>query len=293
MANQLYPKSVKEFRKALPEIEALKRGDGQVEGVKFLDICMTHIFRSIEIMLRELCRAAKLKFHRPVGMGIMAQSLREAKVMPRNIDAHLRTLIHTRNMFFHAMPGFQIKLSDLEVLERQTMLLFEWYLTESSHGPQFQAAKATSLLTEVQPERAVIPSRRVFISYASEDRTRVESLYEALKKRGHKPWMDKKDLLPGQEWESEIRRIIEESDFFIACMSKKSITKRGFVQKEIRFALDVLGTIPQGQIYFIPVRLEPCNIPQPLTALHWIDVDSEGATDLIFKSLESEARSLK
>ncbi len=294
MNSQYLPDSVKEFRKAIPEIWALRRRGGEAKGAPpFLDICMMHIFRSIEIMLRELCGAAKLELARPVGMGQMAQSLRKAKVLPPKLDAHLTTLVSTRNMFVHAMPGFAISLSDLEVLERQTKLLFKWYLTQSKDGPQFQPAKANSLLTEPRPEPIVVPSRRVFLSYASEDRARAEPLYDALKSRGHRPWMDKKDLLPGQEWETEIRRVIEESDFFIACMSTKSITKRGFVQKEIRFALDVLGTIPQGQIYLIPARLEPCDVPPPLSALHWIDLDSQEALDLIIKALESGQHELE
>ena len=33
----------------------------------------------------------------------------------------------------------------------------------------------------------------------------------------------------------------------------KSISKRGFLQKEIRHALNVLGPLPPGQIYLIPL----------------------------------------
>ena len=141
--------------------------------------------------------------------------------------------------------------------------------------------------TPLDPTVPVIP-RRIFVSYAREDFDQVEPLYEALKKRGHKPWMDKKDMLAGQQWEARIRSEIEGSDFFIACISKKSITKRGFVQKEIRFALEVLSTIPQEQIYLIPVRLEKCKIPQQLKAYNCVDLDSKGTLDLIFKTLEVE-----
>ena len=98
--------------------------------------------------------------------------------------------------------------------------------------------------------------------------------------------MDKKSLLPGQEWKREIERAINNSNFFVACLSNCSISKRGFFQKEIRYALDVLTTIPFGQIYFIPVRLEQCDVPQELQHIQWIDLDSHDAYQKLFQALE-------
>ena len=77
-----------------------------------------------------------------------------------------------------------------------------------------------------------------------------EEMYQALAQRGHKPWMDKRQLLPGQDWEREIRRAIQDADFFIACMSPQSVTKRWYVQREVRYALDVLGQIPPRRDLF-------------------------------------------
>lgn len=71
--------------------------------------------------------------------------------------------------------------------------------------------------------------QKIFISYAIEDFDKVESIYKALSERGHSPWMDKKNLLPGQRWDLEIKKAVEESNYFIACLSKASTTKRGFV----------------------------------------------------------------
>jgi len=41
----------------------------------------------------------------------------------------------------------------------------------------------------------------------------------------------------------------------------KDITKQGFVQKEIRFALDIADEHPPGRIFIIPVRLVDCDVP--------------------------------
>jgi len=41
-------------------------------------------------------------------------------------------------------------------------------------------------------------ANQVFLCHAKEDEEKVLEVYEFLKKYGIKPWMDKKNLLPGQ-----------------------------------------------------------------------------------------------
>ena len=102
---------------------------------------------------------------------------------------------------------------------------------------------------------------QIFLSHASEDKPAVFALYDRLKAAGYKPWLDKKNLIPGQIWQNEIPKVIKASDIFVACLSSKSANKRGYFQREFRIALDTLGEMPSGTIYFIPMRLEECEIP--------------------------------
>ena len=51
--------------------------------------------------------------------------------------------------------------------------------------------------------------------------------------------MDEINLVPGQDWAIEIKKAVRRSDFVLVCLSASAVTKNGFVQKEIRFALDV------------------------------------------------------
>jgi hypothetical protein len=111
----------------------------------------------------------------------------------------------------------------------------------------------------------------IFISYAKEDRVAALAVFELLQTNGLQAWIDVHELLPGQEWESEIDAAIRGSKAFIACMSTASVSKRGFVQSELRRALKTLETIPAGQIYLIPVRLDDCDVPSQLGHLHWVD----------------------
>jgi hypothetical protein len=104
--------------------------------------------------------------------------------------------------------------------------------------------------------------KRVFISYARQDYDAASRLYEDLRaKTNLKLWLDKKDLLPGQDWNVEIRKAIKNSRYLIALFSSTSVQKRGYIQKEFKFALDVLDEFPEGEIFAIPVRLDNCETP--------------------------------
>ncbi len=114
---------------------------------------------------------------------------------------------------------------------------------------------------------------RVFINYAREDTEAARRLYRDLKREGVEVWLDQEDLLPGQQWKKSIQRAIENSRYFIALISRASINKRGFVQKEMRQALEVLEQFPASETYLVPVRLEDCYPNSSrLQDLHWLDL---------------------
>ncbi|TRU23274.1 MAG: TIR domain-containing protein [Microcystis aeruginosa Ma_MB_S_20031200_S102] len=102
---------------------------------------------------------------------------------------------------------------------------------------------------------------QIFLAHASEDKPAVLALHERLKQAGYKPWLDEKDLIAGQIWRDEIPKAIRASQIFLACLSAKSANKQGYIQRELRIALNTLGEMPSGTIFFIPMRLEECEIP--------------------------------
>jgi WD40 repeat protein len=112
----------------------------------------------------------------------------------------------------------------------------------------------------------------IFISYAREDAEYAERLYEHLKTEGLQPWMDSRDILPGQSWKAAITSAIRRSGFFIALISSHSTSKRGYVQKELRVAIEVMQEMPPTDTFIIPVRLDDCESPFPeLSELQRID----------------------
>jgi hypothetical protein len=127
---------------------------------------------------------------------------------------------------------------------------------------------------------------QIFLCHASEDRVAVMDIYDRLRALGYKPWLDKKDLLPGQNWHSEIPKAIKASDLVLVCLSNKSVTKRGYVQREFKLVLDVLTEIPEGTIYAIPVRLDDCAIPEQFSHLHWCNLLEPDGFDYLLRALQ-------
>lgn len=135
--------------------------------------------------------------------------------------------------------------------------------------------------------------RKVFISYARSDYDKALELYNYLSDQGLMPWMDKKDLLPGQEWKREIERAIRESDVFVACMSNLSVNKKGFVQAELRKALSFAEEMPEGEIYIIPVRFDDCDVPSSLSKYHWVDYFQVDEREKITKAILSHSGQIR
>jgi hypothetical protein len=71
--------------------------------------------------------------------------------------------------------------------------------------------------------------------------------------------MDTENIYAGEQWEFVIRQAIEDSDFFLACLSSHSVSKRGHGQKEIKMALP--SEERQRGIHLIPIRREACVVP--------------------------------
>lgn len=211
----------------------------------------------------------------------------EQKALPPNLLDQMAELMEKKRLFSHALEP-SVTLTMLRHDAIRVAEIFSWYRFEFE-----RAHRITHLDVPKRSLRRVLDvggSRKCFLCYAREDVRRVLRLYEVLKKRGHKPWMDKKDLLPGQNWEQVIEKAIRESDFFIACLSPASISKRGFVQKEVRSALRVLDQIPQNQIFLIPVMLEACTPPDHLSSLHWITIEDREGLDKMFQAIEGVDR---
>lgn len=113
----------------------------------------------------------------------------------------------------------------------------------------------------------------IFICYAKEDEESARRFYKDLRNAGAEPWLDKKCLDPGQKWKKAIKEAIRKSRYFIAILSSKSFTKKGFVQTELKEALDILEEFPDSSIFIIPARIDECTpSDERLKDLQWVDM---------------------
>jgi len=134
---------------------------------------------------------------------------------------------------------------------------------------------------------------KVFLCHASADKPKVRELYRYLRRRGVMPWFDEKDLVPGQDWQGEIPKAIRTCDAIIICLTKNSLDTEGYVQREIRFALDRALQMPEGRIFIIPARFEECDVPSSLANFQWVDLFDEGGYIRMMKALRFRAAALE
>jgi hypothetical protein len=166
----------------------------------------------------------------------------------------------------------------------ETELLKIRQLNENKKESAFESSKQLS--NKAQP-------LRVFLCHSSGDKPKVRDLYLRLRNDGLVPWLDEEELLPGFEWQVEIPKAVQNSDVVIVCLSNDSITKAGYVQKEIRQALDVADEQPEGTIFIIPVKLEECDVPKRLSRWQWVNLYSENGYQRLLRSLNIRAEEKK
>jgi len=158
----------------------------------------------------------------------------------------------------------------------------------------FAGREGHSTVTADQSDTSKSSEERpsVFLSYCHDDETEVSRLHAALKANNLEVWWDK-DILPGQDWKTEIRQAMKLSDVVVLCLSVKSMKrKRTGIYPE---ALDAIAAYRQrrpGEIYLIPVRVSDCEIPEieiddtrTLDRLQHVDLFPEANWDANLESL--------
>src|SRR5262249_8606476 len=97
--------------------------------------------------------------------------------------------------------------------------------------------------------------------------------------------MDVRNILPGETHSQSINRAIHESEFFLAILSKNSIDKGGNAQREVKKALEVWESKAENDIYLIPIRLEPCELPENLSSFYPANLFEPDGLQNLLKSL--------
>lgn len=132
----------------------------------------------------------------------------------------------------------------------------------------------------------------IFLCHSKQDKKTVRQLYEKLVSVGCLPWFDEESLVGGEDWKLAITKAVKQSDVVLVLLSRQSVSRPGFAQKEIRLALDVAEEKPEGTIFVVPVKLEECEVPTRLTGWHWINLFEEDGFDKLLKALNRRGAEL-
>jgi TIR domain len=130
----------------------------------------------------------------------------------------------------------------------------------------------------------------VFLCHCSEDKAAVRQIDRALKSDGFQPWLDEDDIFPARAWNAEIEQGLRSSHAVVVCLSKTFSRKEGYVQKELRYAIDLAREKPDGTVFLIPIRLEESEILPSLADLQFIDWFKHDGHDKLLRALRERAR---
>lgn len=186
-------------------------------------------------------------------------------------------------------------------------------------GPGFLWPRRMGALME--QVKAAGKALKVFISYGHDDKCAAHpagrltqericvKLCEALKDRGHSPWIDRDGIKERDDWRVEILKGLSDTDVVLACVSKRSLRSGSVCHEELKLSGGAGG---ENIAKILPVLLEPegelsegeVSIPRWLADREWFDLSGWKSwekeddpafqdwfvkrTDLLFSVLESK-----
>jgi TIR domain-containing protein len=150
--------------------------------------------------------------------------------------------------------------------------------------------KVAKLAKQVSVEsHEVMEGLKVFLCHGKEDKAAVRELYTLLQEEGMQPWLDEEDIEPGALWDIAIQDAVRDCHIVLVCLSHTSVKKDGYIQKEIKYALDKADEKPEGTTYIIPAKLEDCDVPRRLSQWQWVNLYDKGGYERLLVVLKKHA----
>lgn len=121
------------------------------------------------------------------------------------------------------------------------------------------------------------PTHDVFLSHNSADKADVRRLCEQLEKRGVRPWLDEREILPGDKWQEVIEAALQKAPAFAIIVGRSGFGP--WHMKELRVAL-AAETTRKARVIPVLLPSAPANrvLPDFLSELAWSDLRG-GLTD--------------
>jgi hypothetical protein len=132
----------------------------------------------------------------------------------------------------------------------------------------------------------------IFICHTEEDTDTALVLSKKLQEGGLNPWIDKKGIRGGNDWDRILKRVIKKSDYFIIIQSENLVFKsktRGYVNKEINLAKEIQREFLDPTISFIyPVRIDDSEKLEELNGLQTIDLNDPNNYEKLIKDIQDD-----
>jgi hypothetical protein len=107
----------------------------------------------------------------------------------------------------------------------------------------------------------------IFLTYASEDRTTAESITFSLRERGYTVFLDRDDLPPGESFNKQIERAINNCGILVFLISPDSVADGRYTLTELSFARHKWPS-PDNRVLPVMVRKTPLErVPNYLKAV--------------------------
>jgi hypothetical protein len=141
-------------------------------------------------------------------------------------------------------------------------------------------------LLRIENEVLDLPLPLAFLCHADEDKVIVRETGDRLEEDGIVTWFAPNKLLGGADWKAEIDDAIRAADFVVVFLSKKSINKKGYFQKEVKRSFELREELPDGERFIIPVLLDDCELTTRFEDIHWLKLSDPDGYDKLREALK-------
>jgi hypothetical protein len=131
------------------------------------------------------------------------------------------------------------------------------------------------LLTHDSPEPPP-GAPKLFLCHDSRDRDQVTELESRLHELGVDTWRDQQDLRGGDDWDWQIRHVIQKQVDYVLVLETPNMLSRpeSYLHREIAEGLERQKGFDTGQLFMIPAMLQSCAGLARLEHLHRRDLTS-------------------
>jgi hypothetical protein len=179
---------------------------------------------------------------------------------------------------FYMSGGHKLQFVDMEVADFTDQLC-----TRMTANPPAHNGSTAPVLGPNAPV--------VFLCHAHEDAAVAKDLSEQLRENNIKVWLDRESLVPGDQWDVMIKRVIGSEVNYVVVLQSAHLKSAdvSYVNKEIAIALDRQQTYREPRIFLIPAIVDDATSElEQLTSFHRVDLTQPDGVDNLVRTINRD-----